>query len=274
MITQQIRRRLAQSKLRDFLAWYRHYDLKASDVFLASYPRSGSNWVKFLLLESIMARTFDFDHSDIFMPYVGAHKSAPIILPNGGRMIKTHEGYRREYQHAIYLIRDVRDVVFSEYRQRIALKLYNGSIDQFIHDFLEGKVSGLPSWQVHVSSWLEAISPQIMLIRFEDLRASPIDIIFKMLSFMHIEPDLIAVQNAVKNNIIECSRKKEDMARQSANSSGFFKQLKGAARFVNDGKVRGWVDRLSENQISTIEQRTGPLLIRLGYETHFTPSAG
>jgi hypothetical protein len=36
-------------------------------------------------------------------------------------------------------------------------------------------------------------------------------------------------------------------------------------RFVREGKVAGWRDRLTSAQLALIEQQAGPALARLGY---------
>src|SRR5690349_7136880 len=47
----QIRYRAAKSRLRAPFVWLRHRGLDPQDTFVASYPRSGSTWLCFLLFE-------------------------------------------------------------------------------------------------------------------------------------------------------------------------------------------------------------------------------
>ena len=153
---QDARRYLARTVVRDALVAYRHRGLRPDDVFLASYPRAGSNWVKFLLLESITGRDLTFPESDEMMPYVGDHHSAPNVLPDGGRLLKTHEWYRQQYGRSIYLVRDPRDVVLSEYKYLAGRGKYTRGFDRFVEEFVGGTATGLGFWGDHVLSWLEA----------------------------------------------------------------------------------------------------------------------
>jgi hypothetical protein len=65
-------------------------------------------------------------------------------------------------------------------------------------------------------------------------------------------------------------RAKEDSARQSAPVSGktplrTMETKSENNRFVREGKVAGWRDRLTSAQLALIEQHAGPALSRLGY---------
>ncbi|HKS75489.1 MAG TPA: hypothetical protein VJQ82_19930, partial [Terriglobales bacterium] len=52
----QIRYGVAKSKLRAPLVWLRHRGLGPRDTFVASYPRSGSTWLRFQLFELLTRR--------------------------------------------------------------------------------------------------------------------------------------------------------------------------------------------------------------------------
>lgn len=263
---QKFRRIIAQTKLRDLLLWWRHRGLRISDIFLASYPRSGSNWVKFLVLESILGAPVDFHRSDLLMPYVGSHSSAPPILPGGRRFLKSHERYRTEYKKALYLVRDPRAVVVSEFRQHRDLRKYTGTFEHFLVDFMNGQVNGFGSWAAHVQSWVNADPSSVKLVKFEDLRADPMKTVLDILYFLDVEPAPGAVEKAVNNNTIERMREKEDQARSGAERMDMIKNLRGDSRFVNDGTVRGWETLLETRQIRMIEQHAGEWLNRLGYD--------
>jgi len=105
------------SSIRAPLIWLQHRGLDPGDVFLASYPRSGQYWLRFQLIEALTSQSGEFDSVDKLIPKIGAHAGAPALLPGGRRLIQTHETYRKEYKKAIYLVRDVRDVVLSEFLQ-------------------------------------------------------------------------------------------------------------------------------------------------------------
>ena len=92
------------------------------------------------------------------MTAVGRHNTGLRSLPGGGRLIGTHEQYRKDYNRAIYVVRDARDVLLSEFAFLKALDYFRGDLDKFISTFLFtcGSAYGYGPWQRHVSSWLDS----------------------------------------------------------------------------------------------------------------------
>src|SRR5688572_9089693 len=81
----------------------RHRDFNRADVALASYPRSGSNWLALMLGELLVGHEVDFETDPPPIPFIGGQSRVAPNLPGGGRLIKTHERWRREYLNGIYL---------------------------------------------------------------------------------------------------------------------------------------------------------------------------
>jgi hypothetical protein len=64
-IKYQVRRmrfRAMRTKLRLPVTWLLHRRLDPRDVFIASFPRSGSHWLKFQLFEIITGQSADFEN--------------------------------------------------------------------------------------------------------------------------------------------------------------------------------------------------------------------
>jgi hypothetical protein len=201
---------------------------------------------------------------DTLIPRVGAHGQVPATLPKGGRLIQTHEGYRKEYKKAIYLVRDLRDVVISEYdHARANVRFYaDYSFDRYLLAALRGEVQGFLRWNDHVLSWLDSSLGKrgdLLVIKFEDMRKSPEKVLLQILNFLQVSADLEVVRNAIANNTVERMRIKEDK-RQTKSSSG-----REQDRHVRGGPVGGWRGKLTRVQVELIEQYAGEALKRLGY---------
>jgi len=61
-LLRRLRHQVANSPARTPLVWIRHKSLRSSDVFLASYPRSGSTWLRFLPYDSLLGESSGFSH--------------------------------------------------------------------------------------------------------------------------------------------------------------------------------------------------------------------
>ena len=91
-----IRARAARAGLHAPVAWFRHFGLDSSDVLLASHGRSGSTLLRFILAEILSGEPSTFDNIQQISPEMGLQGRARPIVPGGGRLIKTHEPYRRQ----------------------------------------------------------------------------------------------------------------------------------------------------------------------------------
>jgi hypothetical protein len=256
----KLRRKFAQTKLRAAMVWIRHRNFFPADVFFAAYPRSGTTWTRFVLFEMLSGMPAGFKVTNQLMPGVSLlHKKALRLLPEGGRLIATHEYYRKEYRRAIYMVRDGRDVLLSEYAFLKALDFFKGDQDEFVEHFLFTCVSAFGPWHRHIDSWMDspiANTENMMLVRFENLRKDPVLGFAKMAEFLGVDVDLEKIKLAVANNSIQQMRAKEDNEPVPASVKG---------RFVRDGAVRGWVSRLTPAQVCLIEKHAGNALMRLGY---------
>src|ERR1700720_3757383 len=94
-LLRRLRHEVAKSSVRTPLVWIRHKSLKASDVFFASYPRSGSTWLRFLLYDSLLGESSGFSSVNQAIPDVKFHKAGLPLMPGAGRLIKHNEAYHR-----------------------------------------------------------------------------------------------------------------------------------------------------------------------------------
>jgi hypothetical protein len=255
----RLRRRFVRTPFREAVVWYRHRGLAPSDMFFGAYPKSGTTYARFVLFEMFSGLSSGFKTTNQLMGGIGEHLTAQRLLPGGGRLISTHEYYRKEYSRAIYLVRDARDVVLSEFAFLKALDFVPDDLDSFVKHFLFTKVSGYGPWHKNLASWLDspiANNGNLLLVRFEDLRQDPVPCFRRMAEFLGVEISEERVRSAVENNSIQRMREKENKEPVKVSVRG---------RFVRDGAVRGWTSKLTPAQIQLIEEQTGSMLLRLGY---------
>lgn len=262
----KIRHHLSKTKARIPLTWRRHQGLRPEDVFIASYPRSGNTWLRFLLFELLSGQQATFEtisRSDSPVPEIHNYSKTPPLLPGNGRLIKTHELYRREYRKAIYLVRDARDVVMSEYNYVRWLDVYDKDFDDFVGRFLTGRANGYGTWNEHVHSWLEAEiarDGRLLVIRYEDMRRDSEATLAHICNFLGLKRDIQTIREAIRHNDIAIMRQKEESARQTA-----LRYSRKDVNFVHQGKIEGWRQVLTESQVRLIEQHARESLIRMGY---------
>jgi len=261
----QIRYGAARSGLRGPLIWLRHRGLDSHDVFLASYARSGSTLPRFLLAEALTGATATFDDIQQVVPEIGIHVRAKELFPGGGHLIKTHERYRARYKRAIYIVRDVRDVMLSAFAREKGMDLLRvRSLDDYVEPFMQGRMVRYGPWHEHVGEWLDSPLAKrggLLVLRYEDLRTNLAGSFARALQFLNLEFDAAAIQKIMENNSMEKMRKREDAATRLPKTG------KEEGRQVGKGAVQGWRQTLSQEKLQVVDRYAGDVLRRLGYPT-------
>ena len=252
-----------KKQVRRPVLWFRHLAVGPDDSLVCSYPRSGSTWLRFLLYEALTREPATFQAVNRAIPDPDGYRSAPGLLPSGGRLLKSHDRYGPKGKRVVYLVRDVRDVVVSEYRHHVREGTFRGELTDFLQPFLDGRITYFGSWSDHVRFWaLDARVPpeDLLVLRYESLRESTVDRVADVLAFLDAVVGRSAVENAVRNNDIGRMRRKEEEAPE-----GVIHTVDSRMRFVGRGLVGGWEQELTEAQRDQIERRAGDVLARLGY---------
>jgi Sulfotransferase domain len=275
----ELRYKASRTRLRAPKAWWEHRGLNDKDVLFASFERSGNTWLRFVLMEILTKDNAGFLNVNQVLPEMGTHREMKPVLPNGGRLIKTHEQYRSEYKRAIYLMRDLRDVMLSNWARDKEMGFsdyfdHGKGMDGYVESFLLGKVTRFGSWQSHVDSWLNcplAKNGNLLVVRYEDLRKDTENGLLEMLDFLGIKSDRDLIRRAVENNSLRNMREKEEKAKTSGATLGKGTLLRKHridredARFVRTGSVGGWREKLTDLQIDMVTRSAGEALLRAGY---------
>jgi hypothetical protein len=251
----------SKTRLRAPLRWVRHMGLGPADIFFGSYPRSGSTWTRFVLYEILTGREANFEAVNTTLLGVQRMNHGVPVLSGGGRLVGSHERYCKKYRRALYLVRDGRDVLLSEYAYLSSLGLYRDSLDKFIAGFVgaQGRVNGFGPWQRHASSWLDspiAGTSDFLLVQYEALRQTPEDSIQRICDFLGVSASRGKIQSALSSNSLSRMREKERHTPQLPS---------GKEPFVRSGSVQGWRGKLSQPQLELFERHAGSILTRLGY---------
>ena len=210
-----------------------------ADVFFGAYPKSGTTWARFVLFEMLSGKASGFKATNQQMPGVGLPFRAMRLLPGGGRLIATHEYYRKDYQRSIYMVRDARDVLLSEYAFLKALDFYHDDLDKFVPYFSLHLCKRVrPLAQEVAASWLDspiAGTDNMLVVRYEDLRRDPVPWFARMGEFLGVDVSEEQIKTAVANNSIQSMRaRRRQRAGEGVDSRPFCARRQ---------KLRGWVFR-------------------------------
>jgi len=219
--------------------------------------------LRFMLAEALSGVPSGFDQIQRTIPEIGVHGEAYSLVAGGGRVIKTHEPYRHQYGRAIYILRDVRDVMLSCFARESALGvLHIRTLDDYVRPFMRGKMTRFGAWQEHVEGWMNsplALRGDLLIVRFEEMRNDLEGTVARCLEFLGKEVSPAVIRSAVRNNSLEKMRAKEDTARTLPKSPG------EAGRWIGKGTIQGWRQKLTQRQLEIVDEFAGDWLARLGY---------
>jgi hypothetical protein len=255
----------ARSAVRDIVVRARHAGLRSQDAAVVSYPKSGSTWVRFVLAAALSGSEMDFDLVREYVPPVGWHRRGPALLPQGGRLVKSHEPYRRltlgAATRVIYLVRDGRDVAVSYFHHQRRIGAAWPEIDAFAAAFLDGQVGSYGAWQNHVAGWLaqrDRHPKRVAVVRYEDMLVSPVDTLMEVGERLSLGLRAEALAAAVAANTATEMRAKEASSRIL--DTGVRDQ-----HFVRAASAGQWDQALSAATVLRFERDAGAALRGAGY---------
>jgi len=194
---------------------WRARQLKPDDVLVASFPKSGNTWVRFIFANIVAQREMgdidvDFHVVNSKLLYSYDSSSYSRISPKTmSRFVKTHLKYNRlrfNGNKSVYVYRNPADVMVSYFMFRKALKgagSYGGDFQSFIRD----SKKGLPAWVAHYKSWIGKASCVLSYERLKDNPFSEMSRVFRDLSIAVEEDEL---RQAVEESDIANVRRKEE----------------------------------------------------------------
>jgi hypothetical protein len=162
----------------------------------------------------------------------------------------------------IYIVRNPLDMVISHADH------YGKTIDESIvvTSLEEMKVSAGEffayeihcSWSRHVESWTGRPSPMLHVMRYEDMKAQPMETFAGLVQFLRLPANRDRLRRAIDLSSFESLRKKEEQ-------HGFMERSEKSKRFFRQGKAGGWRDVLTPAQVEAVVAAHEKQMRRFGY---------
>ncbi len=267
---------LAQDKKHAIERWLRgreqYRKLRRADCVIVSFGKSGRTWLRVM-----MSRFYQTKHGLAERHLIGfdnLHQLDPAIP----KIFFTHDNYTKDYtgnldsksdyagKKVVLLVRHPADVAVSQYHQwqyrmkpnKVALNNYpERGQDLPIFDFVTREWAGLTRTIEFMNGWAaETGTDDVLVVRYEDMRATPEQVLGRILAFIGTPGTEEEVREAVAFASFENMRKME------ANSTFW---LSGGRMRPGDrknpesfktrrGKVGGYRDYFDDSEVAEIDR--------------------
>jgi sulfotransferase family protein len=247
----------------------RDLDVFPDDVFLVSYPKSGNTWTRFLVANLVYPdRNVDFSNINQLTPDPEAASKRQLARAQRPRIIKSHQFFDPRYPRVIYIVRDPRDVLLSEYHFGIKRRIIpeNSLIEKYVPLFLQRAPDyNYGSWGENVGSWfyVRRYNPAFLCVRYEDLLSDGMRELGRIAEFLGLPPDQQRLQSALERSSADRMR---ELEKSQAHLWSSTRQTRPDKPFVRAAKAGNWRTDLPPACVTALESAWGGLMQDLGYE--------
>jgi peroxiredoxin len=252
-----------RSRLRAFVP-------RPDDVFVITYPRSGTTWMQMILYQLTTDGTMDFAHICQVCPWLerALHFGTDLDSLSSPRVFKSHLAFGKIPKgpsRYIYVVRDGKDVAVSYYHFHKTHMRFAGAFEEFYEQFLKGDVL-YGSWLRHVRGWWRhRRDPNVLFLRYEDLLHDLERSLRQIIAFLGLEVAPERFPQVLERCRFAFMKEHEDQfdpLTEMLYEQGF--QLNQRLR---QGQAGGWKEQLTPEQEARFDQAFGKGLKRLGIDS-------
>ncbi len=255
-------------------------------IWIASYPKSGNTWVRFMLYSALFGPPKR--SADVAAKIPDIHRPMPLDLPESGPIYaKTHFELNKKHPQlastakAIHIIRNPRDVLLSaiNYHQLTAESPQSFNQEQFAEAFIKARGDfhwreiGFGTWASHARSWRNTDQFPVLNLRYEELKADPRTQLVRMVEFLGIACDDQHIDQAIAASSFDAMRALEIREKKTGKANDLSKFLfvgtKDATRkgmyFMNKGQANQSLDTLAPGLDARFDKAFEDELAEFGY---------
>jgi hypothetical protein len=179
-----------------FLAGHLQFAPRSDDIYIATYPRSGTTWMQYMLHLLIRDDSDGFEHIGEVSPWferslaIGSMRARDFERFDSPRIFKTHlvPRWLPSTGRFVWIVRDVVDVAVSYFQFHRRLLGFEGDEAEFLEAFVGGRLQ-YGSWHDHTARWRSPRpGQQVLPIRYEDLVADAAGTLRAVADFLALSP--------------------------------------------------------------------------------------
>lgn len=202
---------------------------------------------------------------------LSAQAHEPMFVRIHDAITRTPGGHRTMANAAtagvVYLLRNPLDIAVSLAHHNVApVAKMVAKMGDPTFTFVEAPrhhplVQRLLSWSQHVTSWVDEPDLPVLVARYEDLQADPIQTFTRVIRFCGLPDDPARIAKAVAFSAF-------DQVQAQERTHGYNGKSENAASFFRKGEVGSWREGLTDDLVAKLINDHGDVMRRFGYLSH------
>ncbi|KAF2883516.1 hypothetical protein ILUMI_22689 [Ignelater luminosus] len=270
------------------------FEIYDDDVFVCGHPKTGTTWctemvwliVNNLNYEEALKKDLDkrvsqpelccLADGELFKnicydEYVSLRYIEEAKRP---RCIKTHLPWSLLHEQItngtktpkmVVMLRNPEDTCVSLYHHSQIIDQYTGTFKEFCTLFVAGRVSFGPFWKQVLSFWEQRNRPNLLFIRYNEMKENLPDVIRKVATFLGKALAEEEIKKLSEHLSFESMKKNPKINREelykTIRKSGY---STGDSCFIRSGQVRAFKSKMSPDMIKKFEMWTKENLVGTG----------
>jgi Sulfotransferase domain len=251
-------------------------------TWLASFPKSGNTWVRFLLYAYLFG---DISTSGDINRRIPAIHRDPKVTPGGDKtlFVKTHFVLSDKHpqlgltDRAVYILRHPKDILLSglNYHRMTGAFPDKATDEHYAKVFISRGSDplwlgqGFGTWDEHATSWTTTERFPVHVTTYEKLKTDTGGELAKILAFVGQEPDDERVAAAVRASEFDKLRALEVREKTKGEKDKLFpgavKRSKAPRFFMNKGKSGQSLEKIAPGLDAIFDKRFADAMTRHGY---------
>ncbi|XP_054425838.1 amine sulfotransferase-like [Pteronotus mesoamericanus] len=243
----------------DFIENMEDFEIQDDDVFIITYPKSGTIWTQQILsliyFEEHRNSTENVKTIDRIPFFEYIRPKMDFVKRPSPRLFASHlpyylvpKGLKSKKAKIIYVYRNPKDVLISYFHFTNLMVLCEAmdNMEQFMEKFLEGKVAG-SLWFDHIRGWYEHRHDfNILFMMYEEMKKDLRSSVLKISSFLEKELSEEDVEAIVKQATFQNMKSDPKANYEEILNNELWKRTEG--HFMRKGVVGDWKRHLTVEQ--------------------------
>jgi len=226
---------------------------RADDIYINSYPKSGTTMIQMILYQLTTDGSMDFDHLDDVSPWIRneAFENQEVKELKSPRLLKSHDDYDK-FDHLsegrfIYVYRNPMDVALSNYHQGMDYGNHNMELDEYIKDFVDPTKK---NWFSFHKEWLlNKKNVPILYLQYEEILNDFDNALSRIIKFCEINPNKVNYKRVKERSSFNFMKQHEDKFGVKPNE-----RAKVFNNFIRIGKLGEGKRTFTDEQVKLFEE--------------------